>query len=85
MDPIWTDHAAQRVIEKGIDPKAVLAVAKNAIRLGKNGRVYGRGIIVVIEGRTIITVFPKVHEPEFATRHAIRELKGFNREITKEP
>lgn len=56
VEPEFTMHAAKQVLARHIDPADVLAVARNAIRLGLSGRIRGRGLKVVMEGCSIITV-----------------------------
>lgn len=55
-EPEFTTHAAKRILERGLDPKAVLSVAKNAMRLSQTGRIKGRGLKMVMDGHVIVTV-----------------------------
>lgn len=73
-EPIFTDHAAKQILARNIDPRDVMAVAKNAIRLGLTGRVEGRGIKLVMDGHVIITAYKVAHNPDAARRSNRRQL-----------
>lgn len=83
-EPIFTDHAAAQILARNIDPKVVIAVAKNAIRLGQDGTVEGRGIKLVMDANVIITVYKADHKPDAAIRSRAR-IRHVFKEVERAP
>lgn len=53
--PIWTTHAARRVLERSLDPAQVQSIAADAIRAGMQGQIRRCGLVVVVRGTVIVT------------------------------